>query len=134
MPDLPVIAEGETARGEHWYLKSGGSPHDHYTMLRTVHPDGHWDEGGMGGPPLYPGRLLNSYTGRAGDGPLRVIVRASPRVRRLRIHLAHGEHRDLTPAAYDLVAGLTFFATLLTGAHAIDQIECFDAVGQPLAD
>jgi hypothetical protein len=134
MPDLPVIAEGETARGEHWYLRAGGTPLEYYTMLRTVHPDGRQDEGGMGGPVRYPGRLFNLYTGRADDGPLRVIVRTDPGVRRLRIHLAQGEYRDLTPAADDAAIGLTFFATLLPGATSIDQIEGFGADGQPLAD
>ena len=75
--------EGENARGEHWYLKAGGSPADYYTMLETRHADGHRDEGGMGGASLYPESRYNSYTGRADDGPLRVIVRTDPRVRQI---------------------------------------------------
>jgi hypothetical protein len=53
MADLTVVAEGDAPAGERWYLKAGGSADDYYTMLETVHPDGHRDEGGMGGPVLY---------------------------------------------------------------------------------
>jgi hypothetical protein len=134
LPELRVVAEGETSRGEHWYLSAGGTADDYYTMLKTVHPDGRWDEGGMGGPPLYAGQLLNAYTGRAGDGPLRLIVRADPRVRRLRVQLADGESRELPLAAADLVVGVTFFAALLPGIRAVDAIQAFDLFGRPLLD
>jgi hypothetical protein len=59
--DLTVVAERELASGERWYLKAGGSADDYYTLMETVHSDGRRDEGGMGGPVLYPGRLLNVY-------------------------------------------------------------------------
>lgn len=79
-PDLTVVAEGDAPAGERWYLKAGGSADDHYTLLETVHPDGRRDEGGMGGPVLYPSRLL-----------LWVVVRAVPRVWRLRCQSELGE-------------------------------------------
>ena len=53
LPDLAVLAEGDLATGEHWILKAGGTRDEFYTFLETIHPDGHRDEGGMGGPPLY---------------------------------------------------------------------------------
>jgi hypothetical protein len=108
MPDLPIVADGENDRGEHWYLKAAGSPADYYTMLETLHPDGRRDEGGMGGAPLYPGSRYNSYTGRADDGPLRVIIRTDPRVRRLRlgIRTTRDETLDLLPLAEDPEVGL----------------------------
>src|SRR6266581_156627 len=37
-----------------------------------------------GGPPLHPGRVVNCYTGRAGQGLLRVLARTAPQVRRIR--------------------------------------------------
>ena len=134
MPDLPVVAEGEGTRGEHWYLKAGGSSDDYYTMLKTVHPDGHWDEGGMGGSALYAGSLFNVYTGRADDGPLRVIVRTDPRVRRLRFHSANRAWCELLPCGEDPAVGVTFFAVLLPWTTAAVSMQGFDADGQELSE
>jgi hypothetical protein len=134
LPELRVVAEGETSGGEHWYLRAGGTADDYYTMLKTVHPDGHWDEGGIGGPPLYPGSPYNSYTGRAGNGPLRVIVRTDPRVRRLRFGSAAGRSCEMMmPAAQDPAVGLAFFAILLPWTTTrLVGLQGFDAAGQPL--
>lgn len=136
MPDLPIVAEGENARGEHWYLKAGGSPADYYTMLETLHPDGRRDGGGMGGDPLYPGSRYNSYTGRADDGPLRVIVRTDPRVRllRLSIRTTRDETLDLLPLAEDPEVGLVFFATLLPQPAELLSIQGFGDDGEPLPE
>ena len=76
LAELPVVAEGETTRGERWYLRAGGSPETYDSMLETVHADGRRDQGCMSGPALYPGELLNVYLGRADQGPLRVVVRS----------------------------------------------------------
>lgn len=133
-PDLPVVAEGETSQGEHWYLKAGGLPDSYYTMLKTVYPDGHWDEGGMGGPALYPGSLFNSYAGRADDGPLRVIVRTDARVRHLRLRSAAGESCGLLPVGGDSAVGVTFFAALLPWTAQPVSVQGFDADGQLLPE
>jgi len=130
MPVLRVIAEGQTSAGQHWYLRAGGTVRDYYTLLETVHPGGRRDEGGMGGPLLFPGRLLNSYSGRVGDGPLRVIVRADRRVRRL--VLRSGSLRcDLRAALDDPDLGATFYAILLPWP-AVDAIQLLDADGREL--
>jgi hypothetical protein len=136
MPDLPIVAEGENARSEHWYLKAGGSPADYYTMLETRHPDGRRDEGGMGGAPLYPGSRYNSYTGRADGGPLRVIVRTDPQVRRLRLSIrtTRDETLDLPPLAEDSEVGLVFFATLLPRMTELLSIQGFGDDGEPLPE
>jgi hypothetical protein len=133
LPDLHVIADGATPAGERWYLRAGGPAGDYHTMLETVHPDGRRDEGGMGGPLLYPGRLLNDYIGRADDGPLRVIFRTDRRVRRLVLYSGSGERCELRPAAYDatLGPGVMFFAGLLPWT-AVDQVQLLDAAGREL--
>ena len=112
-PDLAVVAEGTLPTGERWTITAGGTSRDYYTMLKTVHPDGHSDEGGMGGPPLYPGSLLNTYTGSADQGLQRLLVRTSGRVEQLRLELSNGQSRNLLPAGTDDAVGLTFFAALL---------------------
>ena len=47
LPDLAVLAEGDLPTGQHWILRAGGTSADFYTLLETVHPDGHRDEGGI---------------------------------------------------------------------------------------
>jgi hypothetical protein len=134
MLDLAVIAQGETVAGEHWYLKAGGSAEDYYTMIETVHPDGHRDEGGMGGPVLYPDRLVNLYIGRADTGPLRVIVRADLRVRQLRLRSHRGEQCEMRPVTADADLGVTFFAILLPWDNGLASIEALDADGHALSN
>jgi hypothetical protein len=137
MPDLMMIAqchapEGPGYAGERWYLRVGGSAADYYTLLETVHPDGHRDEGGMGGPVLYPGRLLNVYTGRADRGFLRVVVRADPRVQRLCLQSEQGERCDLRPVGDDTDLGVVFFAVLLPWTTDVLSMQALDADGQVL--
>jgi hypothetical protein len=133
LPELPVVARGETARGERWFLKAGGTAEDYYSMVETVHRDGHRDEGGMGGPALYPGHLLNVYTGRADQGPLRVVVRADPRVRRIRFQSARGERCEMPVSARDQAVGVNLFATLLPWTTGVTSMQGLDDGGQVLA-
>jgi hypothetical protein len=84
MPDMTVLAEDSLPTGERWILRAGGSGSDFYTLLQTIYPDGHRDEGGMGGPTLYAGSLMNAYTGGAAGGLRRVLVRADAQVARVR--------------------------------------------------
>jgi hypothetical protein len=134
LPEMPVIAEGEAPGGARWYLKAGGSAEDYYTMIETVHADGRRDEGGMGGPPLYPGSLLNLYTGRADDGPLRVIVRADPRVRRLRLESGNHQWCESLPVGDDPAVGVTFFASLLPWRTEVTSMQGMAADGEVLEE
>ena len=133
LPDLNVLAEGDLPTGQHWILRAGGtSADDFYTFLETIHPDGHRDEGGMGGPPLSPGSLMNVYTGGSGQGLRRVVVRADPRVARVRVQLASGEQLDLPPLATRSDVGLSFFATLLAKTAELVSVTAIGADGQVL--
>jgi hypothetical protein len=132
LPNLAVLAEGDLPTGQHWILRAGGTSTDFYTFLETVHPDGHRDEGGMGGPPLSPGSLLNTYTGGSERGLRRVVVRADPRVARVRVHLANGEPLELPPLATLPDVGVSFFATLLPQAAELVSVTAIGAQGQDL--
>jgi hypothetical protein len=132
MPNMTVVAEGDLLTGEHWVLRAGGTARDYYTFLETVHPDGHRDEGGMGGPPLYPGQYLNTYTGGQDQGLRRVLVRSDPRIRRLRMELDNGEQRELSPVATDPAVGLAFFVALLPWAVCPVRLEGLDSEGNVL--
>jgi hypothetical protein len=131
-PNLVVVAEGDLASGQHWILKGGGTRDDFYTFLETIHPDGHRDEGGMGGPPLYPGSLMNTYTGASDRGLRRVVVRAHPRVANVRVKLASGELLDLPPLATRSDLGVSFFATLLPQTDGLVSVTAVGADGQVL--
>jgi hypothetical protein len=133
LPDLDVLAEGDLPTGQHWILKAGGaSADDFYTFLETIYPDGHRDEGGMGGPPLHPGSLMNTYTGGSDQGLRRVVVRADPRVARVRVQLASGEQLDLPSLATRPDVGVSFFAALLPRTAELASVTAIGADGQML--
>jgi hypothetical protein len=134
LPELTVVAEGKWPGVAHWYLKAGGSAGDYWTLMETVHPDGHRDEGGMGGPALYPGHLLNVYTGRSERGFLRVVVRADPRVRQLRFQSEIGEWCESLSNAEDPVVGVILFANLLRWKTGVVSMQARDADGQVLSE
>ena len=131
-PDLAVLAEGDLPSGEHWILRAGGTSAEFGTFLETIHPDGRRDQGGMGGPPLWPGSIMNVYTGGTDTGPRRIVVRADRRVARVRIQLGGGEHLDLPPVATLPDPGLAFFATLLPRTAALVSVTGIGASGQVL--
>lgn len=132
LPDLAILAEGDLPTGEHWIVRAGGTSSDYYTFLETIHPDGHRDEGGMGGLPLPLGSLVNTYTGGSERGLHRVIVRADPRVAHLRVELADGEQLRLSPVATRPDPALSFFATLLPRTAQVVSLIAVDANDQVL--
>jgi hypothetical protein len=132
LPDMAVLAEGGLPTGQRWVLRAGGTSSDFYTFLETIHPDGHRDEGGMGSPPLYPGSLMNTYTGRPEQGMRRVLVRADPYVARIRVHLGSREQLDLPPVAARPDLGLVFFATLLPPSAVLVSVVAIYENGQVL--
>jgi hypothetical protein len=86
----------------------------------------------MGGPPLYPGSLLNTYTGGSERGLRRVVVRADPRVARVRVQLVGGERLELPLLATEPDFGLAFFATLLPPTVGLVSVTAIDATGEVL--
>jgi hypothetical protein len=130
--EMAVLAEGSLPTGQRWFLRAGGTSSDFYTFLETIHPDGHRDEGGMGGPPLYSGSLMNTYTGNSARGMSRVLVRADPQVARVRVQLGSGEQLDLRPVAGRSDIGLVFFATLLPPSAALVSVAAIGENGQVL--
>jgi hypothetical protein len=132
LPEMTVLAEGGLPTGQRWILRGGGTSSDFYTILETVHPGGHHDQGGMGGPPLYPGSLMNTYTGGSDRGMRRVLVRADPHVARVRVHLGSGEQLDLLPVAARPDPELVFFAALLPPSAVLLSVAAIDENGQEL--
>jgi hypothetical protein len=116
-PDLAVLAEGGLPGGPRWVLRAGGTSSDFDTLLEVIHSDGRRDGGGLGGQPLSPGSLMNAFAGYASATETRqVLVRADPRVARVRVHYISGEQPcllDLPPVAARADLGLVFFAAVL---------------------
>lgn len=131
-PEMAVLAEGDLPTGERWTLKARVSGDDLYTVLETLHPDGHSDAGGMGGPALDRGKLMNVYTGGSDRGRRRVLARTDPRVARLRLEVAGGEELELSPVATRSDLGLAFFVALLPGAVGLTTITAIGADGRAL--
>lgn len=125
MPELAVVAEGTLPSGHQWIITAGGAPDGYYTMLKTIHPDGYRDSGGMGGPLIYPGRALNTYVGSDSRGLHRILARARPDVVRVRLVLGSGEPLNLAPIALPGVEAVVFAALLPRTC----EITCIDAIG-----
>lgn len=132
LPDLVIVAEGDLATGEHWIVRAGGTSSSYYTCLETIHRDGHRDRGGMGGPALPPGSLVNTYTGGAAGGLRRVIARTDPRVAHVLVQLADGEQLRLSPVATGSDPDLSFFAALLPPTAYVVAVTPVDASGRVL--
>lgn len=63
-----------------WQVMMAGDTEDLLTMLQ-VHREGVLvANSGFGGPPLYPGTLVNEWRGRTDDLPYFVMVRTAPAV------------------------------------------------------
>ena len=86
----------------------------------------------MGGPPLYPGTLMNTYTGGTERGLRRVVIRADPRVARVRVRLATGEGLELAQLATQSEMGIAFFAALLPRTAELVSVTAIGADGQTL--
>jgi hypothetical protein len=130
--DLAVLTEGNVSKGMHWILWAGGTSGNFYTLLETVYPDGHRDQGGMGGPLLYPGYMMNTYIGGPEREWLKIIVRAAARVALVRVQLASGDRLDLPLLATDPDLGMSFFATLLPQTALAVSVMAIDAEGRAL--
>jgi hypothetical protein len=93
---------------------------------------------GVGGPALpSDGRLADVHSGiknfgRPDQEPLRVHVRADPRVRRLHLVSRDGDECDARPVADDHEVGVTLFFVATTWMARLRSVQCFDADGRPL--
>jgi hypothetical protein len=137
--DLTVVAEGDAPGGARWQVMAGGTAEDYFHAWKVFGADGEWEGSGVSGPALpSDGRLADVYCairnpGRPDHGPLRVHVRADPRVRRLRLVSRGGDECDALPVADDHDAGVTLFFVATTWMTRLRSVQCFDADGRALS-
>lgn len=63
-----------------WQVRVHGDDADLSSMLYLYRGTKLLKGGGMGGPPLYPGDLVNDYRGYSDHAPAQVLVRTHPDV------------------------------------------------------
>jgi len=133
-----IVAEGDTPDGARWQVRAGGTADEYLHAWKVISADGEWDGSGVGGPALpSDGRLVDVYCsirnpGRPDQGPLRVHVRADPRVRRLHLVSRDGDECDAVPVADDPRVGVALFFIPTTWVVRLRSVQAFDAGGQPL--
>jgi hypothetical protein len=105
--EFTIVGEGDAPGGARWQVMAGGTAEDYLHSWKVIEPDGTWDGIAVEGPALpSDGRLAEVYSGvknigRPDQEPLRVHVRADPRVRRLHLVSRDGDECDALPVADD---------------------------------
>lgn len=130
-----VVAEG-TDNGLSWVIwarRDEPRPGDLFSMIRVCDEAGRiLHAGGVGGPALYPGHLLNVTTGGSDEGPRVLLARVHTSVRRMRVHAEDGSQRDV--ALYDCTAvpEVRFACALLPRDLPLRSVAGFGAKGSEL--
>jgi hypothetical protein len=113
-PDNCVRVVAGTAPPDlHWAVVVSGDEHELFTMLHVYAGDRLVAGSGFGGPPLYPGSLINQYHGRTDDLPWFVMARTSPVVDRVVATTESGREITLTLSPPIEQFGLRFAAAPL---------------------
>jgi hypothetical protein len=137
----PVLF-GRTSDGLEWVVTASGDDERFVTML-SVSKDGKVvaHGGGMGGPKLYPGSVMNEYSGKSSGLPYFVMARVAPSIDRVVATTAQGAEVVLSLSRMFDEYGLRFAAASLPVGHEPASIraevagvvvETFPPAGTPL--
>jgi hypothetical protein len=89
-----VVAEGIHEAGVSWVVwarRDEPRDGDLLSMIRLKDAGGRIvHAGGLSGPPLYPGSMLNVSTGGSEEGPRALLARVDPAVQRLELRTQDG--------------------------------------------
>lgn len=95
---MAVVASGRTVEADSWQLDVSADEQtgELSTMVNVQLADGRrlWG-GGCGGPPVYPGKRINTYDGADDIGPRTFIARVTSDVRAVVVTLSDGTREDL---------------------------------------
>ncbi len=132
-PPLATVAQGVSVRGERWEVKARGTREDCYTFMYIELPDGRkTGGGGLGGPALWPGKLLNCSVHWSGTDVHYIVGRVHPTVKRLNLEFASNcpGGIDLEPVGESAKFGVAFVAEVLPVSLELVNISAWDEEGR----
>jgi hypothetical protein len=126
-----VVAQGTSDAGVSWVVwarRDEPRDGDLLSMIRLTDSSGRIvHAGGSGGPPLYPGSMLNVSTGGSEEGPRALLARVDPAVRRLELRAHNGTTTDVPLFDCPDIPEVRFAAVLLPRELSLDSLTGFDA-------
>ena len=128
-----MVAAGTSGYGL-WQVIGRRQPGgDIATAIRLVEPGGRilW-LGGGGGPPLWPGRILNVGSGGDSTGPYEVDVRVPPQVRAVVVTTADGDVLEMPLHDSAAFPEVRFGLLLLDRDLHLVHVTAFDGDGRQL--
>jgi hypothetical protein len=113
------VLSGNARETLRWVVVCAGDSEDLYTLLRVYDKDTVVAAGsGFGGPPLWPGSVMNEWRGQKDDLPYFVMARTEPAVTRVVATTDQGLDVELSLSEPVERFGLRFAAAALPDGHA----------------
>ena len=132
-PHLVTVGQGISPGGERWSVKAGGTRASCWTFMYIELPDGRQaGGGGLGGPALPEGRMLNCSVHRSDTDTHYIVGRVDPTVRRLQLEFANDSppSLDLEPFGESADLGIAFVGGVLPGSLELVNISAWDEKGR----
>jgi hypothetical protein len=131
-----VVAEGTHDAGVSWVVwarRDEPRDGDLLSMIRLKDAGGRIvHAGGLSGPPLYPGSMLNVSTGGSEEGPRALLARVDPAVQRLELRTQDGGVVDVPLFDCPDVPEVRFAAMLLPRDLPLQSLTGFGEKGAEL--
>lgn len=131
-PPLATVGQGTSPSGERWSVKAGGTRAACWTFMYIELPDGRQSGGGgMGGPTLPEGRMLNFSVHRSDTEVHYIVGRVDPAVKRVHLEFASGlpSGLDLEPFGESADLGIAFVGGMLPGSLELINVSAWDEKG-----
>ena len=115
--DQVMVLAGRCEQGYTWEVEAGGPDENFLTMMSVFHDGRRVHRGGMAGPKLYPGSVINEYRGRKDALPYVIVARTAPQVDRVVVTTDRGAEIELPLSEIIDQFGLRFAAAVLPDGH-----------------
>jgi hypothetical protein len=131
-----LIAEGSYGDGIQWVIwarRDEPRQDDLLSMIRVTDAGGRiLHAGGVSGPPLYPGHVLNVSTSGSEEGPRALLARVSREVARVELRSHDGPAQDVPLYDSADVPEVRFAALLIPRDMPLESVTAFGADGKEL--